>query len=346
MTVDAQTGQIWVGNNGQDLWETAHLLRRAENYGWSVFEGNHPFHALAPLGPTPPVPPTLEHAHSEARSLTGGVVYYGPSFPELTGVYVYGDYATGKIWGTRHDGREVVWHQELADTSLQIAGFALSHQGDLIVVDHAGGLYRLIKSPPAPHRLPFPRLLSETGLFADVAIHSPQAGVIPYRVNAPGWHDGATSEYLLAVPGESTIKFASTRAWDLPEGSVVVQTLSLPGEPDGTREESKDHTTSSKRRRVETRLLTKQRGSGTATLSLERASRRRTTRYLSRYGPRTTSVRRIVLCSHPESCRMHVVSQPRRRLSANHVRRANRIFPRKRAPQNCTVPPAWSSWEY
>ena len=85
---DPKTGQIWAGNNGQDLWETAHLIRRGENYGWSVYEGNHAFYLNRRLGPTPAVAPTVEHSHAEFRSLTGGVVYNGNLLPELNGVYV------------------------------------------------------------------------------------------------------------------------------------------------------------------------------------------------------------------------------------------------------------------
>ena len=51
MGVDPKTGQIWVGNNGQDLWETAYLIRRGENYGWSVYEGSHPFYLERKRGP-------------------------------------------------------------------------------------------------------------------------------------------------------------------------------------------------------------------------------------------------------------------------------------------------------
>src|SRR3989454_10256494 len=108
MTIDGQTGQIWAGNNGQDLWETAHLVKRGENYGWSVYEGSHPFYLNRKLGPPPAVLPTIEHHHAEARSLTGGVVYYGDASPDLNGVYVYGDYSSGTIWGARHDGSRVV----------------------------------------------------------------------------------------------------------------------------------------------------------------------------------------------------------------------------------------------
>ena len=51
LTVDSVTGQVWAGNNGQDLWETVHLIRPGENYGWSVYEGSHPFYLNRKLGP-------------------------------------------------------------------------------------------------------------------------------------------------------------------------------------------------------------------------------------------------------------------------------------------------------
>ncbi len=78
---DGRTGDLWVGDIGQDIWEMVHVVQRGGNYGWSVMEGSHPFHPLRQPGPTPISPPTIEHHHSESRSITGGLVYYGPQLP-------------------------------------------------------------------------------------------------------------------------------------------------------------------------------------------------------------------------------------------------------------------------
>jgi glucose/arabinose dehydrogenase len=67
ITCDRPTGEIWVGQNGQDLWEQAYLVRRGENYGWSVMEGGHAFYPAGPQGPTPFTKPMVEHPHSEFR---------------------------------------------------------------------------------------------------------------------------------------------------------------------------------------------------------------------------------------------------------------------------------------
>ncbi len=250
MTIDRKTGQIWVGQNGQDLWETAHLIRRGENYGWSVYEGSHPFYLNRKLGPTPAVAPTIEHPHSEARSLTGGDVYYGDQLPELNGTYVYGDYSTGKIWGMRHDGTKVKWHEEIANTQLQITAFAVDHHGELLIADHGGSIYRLTRTPQQTSTASFPTRLSETGLFISTRDHQLQPGLIPYSVNAPGWTDGAQAERFLGLPDDTKIEYASSGGWNFPDRTVLVQTLSIERETGNP----------ASRQRIETRLLTRQKG--------------------------------------------------------------------------------------
>ncbi|HEY5311706.1 MAG TPA: PQQ-dependent sugar dehydrogenase, partial [Pirellulales bacterium] len=250
MTFDSRSGQLWVGNNGQDLWEQVFLVRRGDNFGWSVFEGDHPFQPQRRLGPTPHVPPAAEHPHSEARSLTGGVVYYAAELPELQGTYIYGDYSTGRIWGLRHDGHRATYHRELADTPLAITGFAIGPDGNLLVIDHGGGIYQLVPNTAQTRPETFPARLSETGLFRSAADDRPDPALIPYSVNAPLWSDGASKDRWIALPGKSQIDFTAKHGWNFPEGAVLVKTFSL--ELDAGKTAS--------RRRVETRLLTRQQG--------------------------------------------------------------------------------------
>ena len=247
MDYDHESNQLWLGQNGQDLWEQVYLIRRGENYGWSVQEGGHPFYVERPKGAEPIVAPMADHHHSESRSLTGGVVYRGSKLPDLVGCFIYGDYSTGKIWAIRHDGTKVTFHREIADTTLQIAGFSMNAAGELLVVDHAGGFYRLEPMPPQ-EPTSFPRKLSETGLFASVAENRLLPSVIPYSVNVQLWSDGAHKERWLAVPGEEKIDYTSTRGWNFPNGSVLVKSFALEkvaGQPET-------------RRWIETRLMVRQ----------------------------------------------------------------------------------------
>jgi uncharacterized repeat protein (TIGR03806 family) len=255
VTCDKKTGHIWVGNNGQDLWEQAYFVRKGDNFGWSVFEGSHPFYLERKLGPTPHTMPALEHPHSEARSLTGGVVYYGSKYPELLGAYIYGDYSTGRLWAAKHDGTKVVWHKELAQSRLQIAGFGVDAHGELLIVDHngknEGGLYTLVPTPKDVPPSKFPKKLSDSGLFESVKGHRMRPALIPYSVNAPLWSDGAFKERWLGLPGaDSQIEFNHGGAWEFPDQTVLVKSFAL------ELEEGKP----ASRRWVETRFLTKQEG--------------------------------------------------------------------------------------
>ncbi|HEV3342282.1 MAG TPA: PQQ-dependent sugar dehydrogenase, partial [Pirellulales bacterium] len=263
MTADPASGQIWVGSNGQDLWEHVFLLQRGANYGWSVFEGSHPFYPQRELGQAPHIMPTAEHPHSEARSLTGGVVYHGAKLPGLRGAYLYGDYSTGKIWGLRHDGSKIVWQQELADTTLAVTAFALDADGELLIADHQsverGGFYTLEPNDDRGTNDAFPRRLSESGLFRSVKDHTLQPGAIPYEVNAPLWSDGAHKERWLVLPPSMIenghevpvrIDLTTSRNWNLPERTVLVKSFAL---------ETQEGNPAS-RQWIETRLLTRQQG--------------------------------------------------------------------------------------
>lgn len=248
MDFDKKTGGLWVCQNGQDLWEQAYLIQRGGNYGWSVQEGSHPFYLERKAGPGPILPPTVEHHHSEARSLTGGVVYYGSELPDLQGAYIYGDYSTGKIWGVKVDGQKVTWHKELVDTSFAIVGFTEGINGELFVIDQGTGLHKFEPTPADAPQPQFPTKLSETGLFTSVKDHQVHPALIPYSVNTPLWSDGAHKDRFIAVPGDAKISFPGGKAWDPPEGSVLVKTFSLDLEAGNPQS----------RKLIETRLLTKQ----------------------------------------------------------------------------------------
>jgi glucose/arabinose dehydrogenase len=252
ITCDEKTGNIWVGNNGQDLWETADLVSKGANYGWSVLEGSHEFYPNRKAGPTPFAKPTVEHHHSEFRSLTGGLVYHGDRYPDLRGAYLYGDYSTGRVWAMKHDGTRPVWHKELAWGPIQITAFGLNSRGELLICDHhtagEGGFFMLEPTPKQTTPSTFPRKLSESGLFASVKDHRMAPGVVPYSVNAPFWSDGLHKERFLAIPAGGKIDYARNRGWNFPDRTVIVKSFAVEQEEGNP----------ASRRWVETRFLTKQ----------------------------------------------------------------------------------------
>jgi len=115
----------------------------------------------------------------------------------------------------------------LADTTLQIICFAVDHAGELLVMDYAGTIHRLIANPARGKNSNFPRTLSETGLFASVKEHRPAAGVVPYAIAAESWADHTTAQRFIALPGNSQIKVANAGTWQFPQDTVLVKTISL-----------------------------------------------------------------------------------------------------------------------
>jgi uncharacterized repeat protein (TIGR03806 family) len=229
MSFDRKNGDLWVGDVGWELWELIYRVERGGNYGWSIMEGRQPIRPAATRGPTPILPPTADHPHSEAASITGGYVYRGKRLSALVGVYIYGDYQSGKIWGLRHDGKSITWRGELADTGLRIAAFGEDSEGELYFVEHerSNQIYRLVPNTTRSTSPAFPKLLSQTGLFANTETHEPSPGVEPYSINAEAWADGARADRLLAIPGAGRITPTDEGRLRLPEGSVLARTVSL-----------------------------------------------------------------------------------------------------------------------
>jgi hypothetical protein len=245
MSFDRKTGDLWVGDVGWELWEMLYRVERGGNYGWAVMEGRQSTNPEWPRGPTPILPPTIDHLHTESSSITDGLTYYGARLQELHGTHLYSDYDTGKFWGFRYEQGQVVDHRELADTTLRVVSFGEDGQGEFLILDHvAGTIHRLVPNPQPDQSATFPRRLSDSGLFDFRAEPAPAAGVIPYSINAELWSDHALAERYVAVPNALSIK-AEGAAWAFPKDSVLVKTLSLElrrGDP-------------TSRRRIETQLL-------------------------------------------------------------------------------------------
>jgi glucose/arabinose dehydrogenase len=156
---DRKTGELWAGDVGQNLWEMVHLIENGGNYGWSIREGFHPFQPQRRQRPDAAAkiqPPIVEYPHAPTRdrqdsglSITGGYVYRGKKVPELAGVYVYGDFESGRIWGLRYENKQLLADGELIDIrqnpGLKIASFGEDAQGELYILSfHDGRLHELV----------------------------------------------------------------------------------------------------------------------------------------------------------------------------------------------------------
>lgn len=240
MSFDRKTGDLWVGDVGWEQWEMVYKVEKGGNYGWSILEGRNPVKPEQKIGPTPIRPPTIELSHTIACSVTGGYVYRGEKFPELEGAYIFGDWETRRLWAARFDGEKLKEMPELVKPNIRVVAFGQDHAGELYYADYdTGYLYTIEKNDVGGVNTNFPTTLSATGVFADVAKHKPADGVIPFYPNVRQWQDGATADYLLALPGTSTVSFFDKPRplpgqvfWhdfkmEFPADAVLVKTISL-----------------------------------------------------------------------------------------------------------------------
>ena len=141
---DRLTGDLYIADVGQDTWEEIEFQPAesdgGENYGWRIREGANNF--IVPGGGVPGglSDPVFEYRHSNGNlSVTGGYVYRGANYPRMDGLYLYGDFGSGRIWGLRRDGQNEWVNQELANTSFGISSFGEDEAGDLYVADLFSG---------------------------------------------------------------------------------------------------------------------------------------------------------------------------------------------------------------
>ena len=228
-SVDPKTGNIFAADNGWETWEVVHRIVRGGNCGWPIMEGRAVLRSEVKPGPTPIRPPVKDHHHSEANSVIGGPIYRGSKLKDLDGVFVYGDYITGTIWGLKSDGKDSYSHQVLVDTDQRITAFAEGSSGELFVVDYdyTGQIYELVPSTVPDNSENFPRKLSDTGLFTSTENLTPAPGVIPYEVTVERWMDGFKTQRWVAIPGSGSITLSADRKpADYPDGTVFVKHVS------------------------------------------------------------------------------------------------------------------------
>ncbi len=145
---DPATGDMYIGDVGQNRYEEISFEPAGSpgglNYGWRLMEGLHCFNP-PDCNPAdlPVVLPIAEYSHDFGCSVTGGHVYRGSAFPALTGVYFYGDFCSGIIWGLRRQA-DGGWSQaKLLESGLSISSFGQDEAGEVYVVDHQGGVYQV-----------------------------------------------------------------------------------------------------------------------------------------------------------------------------------------------------------
>jgi glucose/arabinose dehydrogenase len=216
---DRFTGQLYVGDVGQNAWEEINLVSRGDNLGWRIMEGNQCYPPGTACDPTGLTPPVLDYPHPLGRSVTGGYVYRGDRETSLWGSYVYGDFITGRVWALAPGPGQSWTNRLLIETGRSISSFGEDEDGELYLVDFGGEVLQM-------------RFLS-LARFAQFADGASEAGRIVSRiavVNPSGrpldgvlrvrFRDGSNrpveiaghlgDEFPLLIPPHSSVKLETT----------------------------------------------------------------------------------------------------------------------------------------
>jgi glucose/arabinose dehydrogenase len=146
---DSLTGELYIGDVGQNREEEidfqASSSEGGQNYGWRILEGNLCYNPSSNCSaPTNYVAPIAVYDHGNGCSVTGGYVYRGNQFPSLQGVYFYGDFCSGKLFGLLKNPNNSWTSDLIASTNYSISSFGEDEQRELYLTDYAGGnIYQL-----------------------------------------------------------------------------------------------------------------------------------------------------------------------------------------------------------
>jgi glucose/arabinose dehydrogenase len=140
-------GRLIVADVGQDAFEEIDIVQAGDNLGWNVREGFACAQKKMSCQSEGLVPPVLVYGRNLGVSVTGGFVYTGSKIEKLRGHYVFGDFASGRLFAMRlpeDRSTRVERPASLGKHPILISTFARDPSGELYVADFGHGmLYKL-----------------------------------------------------------------------------------------------------------------------------------------------------------------------------------------------------------
>jgi uncharacterized repeat protein (TIGR01451 family) len=156
---DRSNGDLYLGDVGHECWEEIDYQPASshggENYGWPLMEGRHYF--KFPINCNYPVVPDAQwltltrpitnYQHTGGSfAVMGGVVYRGAQCPWLTGMYLFNDFGTGRLWSEQRSSPNMWLSAHLLDSGLNLTSFGEDQDGEVYVADFNGAVYKIIST--------------------------------------------------------------------------------------------------------------------------------------------------------------------------------------------------------
>ena len=217
---DSQTGDLWLGDVGQDNYEEIDIVKRGDNLGWPIMEGYRCYDSTSCDMTNLTLPVDAYNHISGDCSVTGGYVYRGQSIPALQGHYIHGDFCTGTVRTVVKEADESYSSAILLYSGLNIASFAQGADGEVLAVALSGQIYKFIDDGATSN---IPAKLSDTGCFSSTHNKSYPDYVVPYDVVSKLWSDGEHKSRYFAIPDGTDITVLDDGDFAFPNGSVLIK---------------------------------------------------------------------------------------------------------------------------
>lgn len=144
---DALTGELWVGDVGQDRAEeiSRHVSGRGADFGWDITEArqcNRPRQRCDRGGLVEPIV-AYQQIEGISQAILGGYVYRGTAQPELQGWYLFAETYEGPIWAIPSTTEPLDELPEPFDSELFITSFGEDAEGEILLTAFQGAVYRV-----------------------------------------------------------------------------------------------------------------------------------------------------------------------------------------------------------
>ncbi len=151
---DQLTGNLYIPDPGHIKHEEVNFQPAGsgggENYGWDIKEGSRCFESL-PCSAQGLISPVVEYDHVYSCAIVGGAVYRGSDYHELQGIFFYGDFCSGRVWGLKRSEADLTqsiydgWLSTLpVNAKVPVSGVGEDEEGNVYVTGYQDGALYLI----------------------------------------------------------------------------------------------------------------------------------------------------------------------------------------------------------
>jgi len=241
---DRQTGDLYIADVGQDSYEEVDYQPAGslggQNYGWRVMEGFKNYNVPPGFNLNTLTLPVIAFPHNYQTggfAVIGGFVYRGPSIPRMNGVYIFGDYTYGFVWGMKYNGSAWQLQRLLSSGIGEISTFGEDEAGNIYVADYLHGLVYSISDTPITNTVTANPPTGTLNGPTNVQLVSDTGATIYYTLNGTAPTTSSASVIsgatVLVAPGQQVQAFAVLSGYS-PSASVSVSYSFQAGAPQFT----------------------------------------------------------------------------------------------------------------